>query len=142
VASDGAVPLDEIVRGGVRAKPDVAALASLDRNKLCVLVWHYHDDDVPGPEAEVRLTIESFPMAKSEAKLQHFRIDQNHSNAFAEWKRMGSPQQPTPEQYAQLEKAGHLAALHPARNIQAESGKATVSLMVPRQAVSLLHFTW
>jgi xylan 1,4-beta-xylosidase len=81
-------------------------------------------------------------MAKSEAKLQHFRIDQNHSNAFAEWKRMGSPQQPTPEQYGQLEKAGHLAAFHPAQNIQVENGKATMSLMVPRQAVSLLQFTW
>src|SRR5262245_30704322 len=40
--SDGAVPLDVIVKGGVRDKPDVAALASLDAGKLCVLVWHYH----------------------------------------------------------------------------------------------------
>ena len=49
VESDGAVPLDAILKDGVRAKPDVSALASLDKNKLCVLVWHYHDDDRARP---------------------------------------------------------------------------------------------
>ena len=53
VESDGAIPLEVMLKDGVRAKPDVAALASLDRKKLCVLVWHYHDDDVSGPAAEV-----------------------------------------------------------------------------------------
>src|SRR5262245_33853758 len=41
--SDGAVPLDTLLRRGVRDKPDVAALASLDKKRLCVLAWHYHD---------------------------------------------------------------------------------------------------
>src|SRR5262249_7398135 len=49
--SDGALPLDEMVRRGVRDQPDVSALASLDGTKLCVMVWHYHDDDLPGPAA-------------------------------------------------------------------------------------------
>jgi xylan 1,4-beta-xylosidase len=42
----------------VRGNPDVSALASLDKNKLAVLVWHYHDDDVPGPAADVDLTLD------------------------------------------------------------------------------------
>jgi hypothetical protein len=29
----------------------VAALASLDKKKLCIMVWHYHDDGVAGPDA-------------------------------------------------------------------------------------------
>jgi len=49
VQSSGEIPLDVILRDGVRGAPDVSALASFDRNKLCVLVWHYHDDDVPVP---------------------------------------------------------------------------------------------
>ena len=53
--SSGAVSLDAILKDGVRAKPDVSALASLDGKKLSVLVWHYHDDDVPGPDAAVEL---------------------------------------------------------------------------------------
>jgi xylan 1,4-beta-xylosidase len=142
VESGGAIPLDEIVRSGVRTHPDVAALATLDANKLCVLAWHYHDDDLPGPEAEVELTLDHFPLASGQAKLQHFRIDENHSNAFAAWKRLGSPQQPTAKQYDQLEKAGQLAALDSPKLIHVESGKATVKFELPRQAVSLVQLTW
>jgi xylan 1,4-beta-xylosidase len=40
VESDHAVPLDAMLKDGVRGKPDVAAIASLDQSKLCVLVWH------------------------------------------------------------------------------------------------------
>src|SRR6185503_16132637 len=133
---------DEILRRGVREKPDVSAVASLDKDKLCVLLWHYHDDDVPGAEAEVELALSALPLASGEAKLQHFRIDEEHSNAFAAWKRLGSPQQPTPEQYVQLEKAGRLATLPEPETLRVERSAAVVRLKLPRQAVSLLALTW
>jgi xylan 1,4-beta-xylosidase len=142
VESNAAVPLDEILGGGVRAKPDVSALASLDKNKLFVLLWHYHDDDVPGPEADVELALNALPLSSGEAKLQHFRIDEDHSNAFAAWKRLGSPQQPTPEQYAQLEQAGRLAALGGPETLRVEKGAAVIRFKLPRQAVSLLTLIW
>ena len=109
--SDGAVPLDEIMRRGVRGQPDVSALASLDQNKLCVMVWHYHDDDVPGPVADVRLEVAGVPMWIASARVEHYRIDDEHSNAYTVWQQLGSPQQPTKDQYAQIEKAGKLAKL-------------------------------
>ena len=31
--------------------------------------------------------------------LMHYRIDNEHSNAYTAWKLMGSPQPPTPAQY-------------------------------------------
>ena len=55
VESTGEVGLEEIRRDGVRGKPDVSALASLRDGKLCVLAWHHHDDDVPGPDAAGRV---------------------------------------------------------------------------------------
>ena len=61
------IPVDDIIRSGVRAKPDVAARASIDGNKLCVLAWHYHDDDVAGPDAAVEMTIDHLPFANGEA---------------------------------------------------------------------------
>jgi xylan 1,4-beta-xylosidase len=134
--------LEDIVRRGVREKPDVAALSSLDGNNLSIMLWHYHDDDVAGPDAAVELKLASLPFANGTAKIEHFRIDENHSNAFAAWKRMGSPQSPTPEQYAQLEGAGHLAALGEATRVQIANGEATVKFNLPRQAVSLLQLTW
>ena len=140
--SDGGIPLAEMVRSGVRGRPDVAALASLDANQLCVLSWHYHDDDVPGADAEVELTLDHLPLVGREATLRHFRIDEEHSNAFTAWKRLGSPQQPTPEQYAQLEKAGQLAALDSPKPLRIGNGQAAVKFKLPRRAVSLLQLTW
>ncbi|WP_354291880.1 beta-xylosidase [Sphingomonas sp. PvP055] len=56
--SDGEVALDTIVRDGVRAAPDVGALATRDRaGKVAILLWNYHDDDVPGPAAAVHVAL-------------------------------------------------------------------------------------
>ena len=65
------------------------------------MVWHYHDDDVPGPDAAVALEVNNFPSATGPVRMQHFRIDQDHSDAYAVWQQMGSPEQPAPEQYAE-----------------------------------------
>ena len=32
------------------------------QKQLSVLVWHYHDDDVPGPDAEVEMLLEKLPL--------------------------------------------------------------------------------
>ena len=96
-------------QAGVRSKPDVSALASLRNGRVCVLVWHHHDDDVPGPAAEVELNCHL--TGTQPLLMQHFRIDRDHSNAFEAWKRLGSPAQPTPAQYDELERSSQLALL-------------------------------
>ena len=32
-------------------------------NRLCIMVWHYHDDDLPGPAAAVELALDRFVRA-------------------------------------------------------------------------------
>jgi xylan 1,4-beta-xylosidase len=140
--SDGAVPLDAILKDGVRGVPDVAALASLDAGKLCVMLWHYHDDDLPGPAADVDIGVAGLPERAGEARLTAFRIDERHSNAHAAWKRMGSPPTPNREQYAELERAGQLAAAGPAAVIRVVDGKVATRVELPRQAVALLVLEW
>jgi xylan 1,4-beta-xylosidase len=142
VQSAGEVPLDAILQDGVRGAPDVSALASLDRNKLCILVWHYHDDDVPGPDAAVALTVDGLPAAAGQTRLAHYRIDATHSNAFAAWQRLGAPPVPTPEQYAQLEKAGRLEQLDTPVTLPMHDSQVTLAFTLPRQAVSLLVLEW
>jgi xylan 1,4-beta-xylosidase len=141
VESDRAVSLETILRNGVRERPDVAALAALDQHQLSVLVWHYHDDDLPGPDAVINLLINGLQRPKGKMVLEHFRVDQDHSNAFTVWKNMGSPQEPTPQQQAQLEKAGRLAALN-SPDLMTAHGQLAVNFTLPRQAVSLLVFRW
>jgi xylan 1,4-beta-xylosidase len=142
VSGDHTVPLETMLTEGVRAEPDVSALASLGDRKLCVFMWHYHDDDVLGPEAMVELSISGLPAASRRAKCQHFRIDDDHSNAFRAWQRIGSPQQPTPQQYRRLEEAGRLATIPAPQNSSVSDGSVNVSLRLPRQAVSLLEWQW
>jgi xylan 1,4-beta-xylosidase len=135
VKSDGAIALDEIMRRGVRAQPDVSALASSDGKNIAVLLWHYHDDDVPGATANVELVLNGLPAANiRQPQVQHFRIDENHSNAFSAWKKMGSPQEPTAEQYVALEQAGKLTPLH----APAAFDGMTMKIDLPRQSVSLV----
>jgi xylan 1,4-beta-xylosidase len=142
VQSSGGVPLDEIIKSGVRGSPDVSALASLETKKLSVLVWHYHDDDLMGPDAAVDLAVSGLPINSGSARLQHYRIDQNHSNAFTVWKKMHSPQTPTPEQYAELEAAGRLTQIDAQATMAVENGKASLRFTLPRQAVSLVVLEW
>jgi xylan 1,4-beta-xylosidase len=143
VESGAEVPLDSILRTGVRGAPDVSALASLAPGKLAALVWHYHDDDVPGPDADVRLALAGLPAGAGEARVTHWRIDDRHSNAYAEWKRMGSPIAPTRAQYAQLLAAARLAPLAGAPGtVRVDGGRATLAFALPRQAVSLVVLEW
>jgi xylan 1,4-beta-xylosidase len=138
VESSAEIGLEVIRKEGVRGKPDVAALATLKDGKLCVLVWHHHDDDVPGPSAQIELSFNQLPDSGAPVLLQHFRIDREHSNAFETWKGMGSPQRPSPEQYTRLERSSHLTLLTSPEWVRPERSKLTLKFSLPRQAVSLL----
>jgi len=74
--------------------------------------------------------------------LEHYRIDETHSNAFTAWKKMGSPQWPTAEQTAQLKAAGQLQLLSSPEWVEVVNGKVSVETTLPRQAVSLLRLEW
>jgi xylan 1,4-beta-xylosidase len=141
-SSSGAVALDDIVRNGVRAAPDVAALASAEGNKLSVLVWHYHDDDIAGPEAEVKMMFAGLGASKGTATVRQYRIDAEHSNAFSVWQKMGSPSAPNDRQYDQLLKAGQLAELGQPEMATINEGRTSLSVSLPRQAVVLLMIDW
>ena len=139
--SDRAVSLDEMLRTGVRKEPDISALASIDGKTASIMLWHYHDDDLPGPDAEIELVLTSLP-SSGNPQLREYRIDDQHSNAFAAWKRIGSPQQPTSEQYEQLEKSGQLAENQTQPSLAIKDSQAVLKMRLPRQAVSLVQLTW
>ncbi len=142
VASSAGLNAEIIRTNNVRAQPDVAAQASRDKNKIAILVWHYHDDDVPGSDASVNLTLDHLPLASGNAKLAHYRIDADHSNSYEAWLRMGAPLPLSAKQFAELEKAGQLAKLEPPKNLRVKDGKLVLNFPLPRKAVSLLVLTW
>jgi len=140
VESSSAAPLESIRDNSVREQPDVYALASRSSRAIAVLVWNYHDDDLPAPPAEIDLTIEGAP--DGQPTLTHLRVDRDHSNAYELWKKMGSPQPPTPAQYAQLEKGGKLQPLRAPERVRVRNGAVRLAVTLPRQGVSLLKLTY
>ena len=84
-----------ISESGVKASaPDINALASKDKNGISIMVWNYHDDDLPAKASQVRLDISGLPSSK--VLVHEYRIDKENSNSYEVWKNMGSPQNPTP----------------------------------------------
>ena len=140
VESTGAVPLETVRDVGVRERADITALASRQERAIAVLVWNYHDDDLAAPPAMVTLTIAGVPAAS--ALVTHYRVDRERSNTYEVWKKMGSPQAPSKQQLAALEKAGALQGPWPPRSAAATQGKIVVTFALPRQGVSLVKLTW
>jgi xylan 1,4-beta-xylosidase len=132
--------LDAIRDQGVRGAPDVSALATRADRSVDILVWNYHDDDLPAPDAAIDVTIGGLTV--SSMNVTHERVDADHSNAYEAWKRLGSPQPPSPAQYRALEAAGRLQRLEPPRRLEVRNGLAHLSFALPRQGVSLVRLSW
>jgi xylan 1,4-beta-xylosidase len=130
-SSDAEVPLATIVSEGVRGKPDVGALATkAPSGRLTLLLWHYHDDDVDGPAAAVRIGVAGLT---GSAVARLWRVDREHADAFSAWQHMGSPDHPTRAQVHRLEDASMLrpevVTLH----------GGMIDVLVPRQGVALIE---
>ncbi|MFZ0267708.1 GH39 family glycosyl hydrolase [Caulobacter sp.] len=141
--SDHQIALDDMMRDGVRGAGDVGSVATRDGDRLSILVWHYHDDDLAGPDARVRLDLAHLPKAFARgARLVHYRVDRDHSNSYAAWLAMGSPIAPSDAQRKTLIEASRLASLDPeAPSIPVARGAARLDFVLPRQGVSLLVLT-
>ena len=123
---------------GERVKTE-DGLAIVNDHSVSVLVWNFQPDDVPGPNESVVLNVTT---RSRRALLRHYRIDSDHSNAYSAWLKMGSPQSPTAEQYRYLERAGQLQMLESPEWVSASEGRVETMFELPRNAVSLVQFSW
>jgi len=142
--SSGALASEDVVRDGVRGKPDISVIATRKekRNEVEILIWNYHDDDLPAAATPIDLVISGLPAKINRGQLEHFRVDASHSNAFAAWKEMGSPQSPEPAQYERLQSAGQLQLLTSPAWGPISQGSAHLQFVLPRQGLSLVRISW
>jgi xylan 1,4-beta-xylosidase len=140
VENPAAAALDRMVASGVKENPDVHAMAGIDGHSATVLVANYHDSSKPGPPAAIDLAVSGLPQGR--VLVEHFRVDDEHSNAYEAWKKMGSPATPSSEQYAQLEAAGQLQSFTSPRWVHAEQGRLRFPFSLPLHGVSLIRLTW
>ena len=140
--SSGQVPLDSIISSGVRQSSDVDAFATKADREAAVLVWNYNDIDGTSEAVPTNVTIAGIPATVHRVLLEHYRLDDTHSNAYTVWKSIGSPQHPTTEQYATLQAAGQLQMLTSPSWLDVVDGHVVVSTDLPRQGISLLYLKW
>jgi len=140
--STATVPIDDILASGVNGRSDIDALAVRSERTLSVMVWSYRDADLTRDSAPVQLKIQGLPKGASRVLMRHYRIDQDHSNAYSVWKQIGSPQHPSPEEYSKLESAGQLQLLESPQWMNVHDGNTELEFSLPSLAISLVQLTW
>ncbi len=139
--SDHQYTLQHMLDSGVRkTQTDVGALASATDSSATIMVWNYHDVDKKNISVDITLNIAG--IGSSKVKVIEYRIDEQHSNAYILWKKMGSPQQPTAEQIDALEKAGQLQEFDKSKSFNVKNGLLKLNTDLPEQAVSLFKISW
>jgi len=129
---------DEFGRG---EDPDISGMASVSGDgSIQVLVYSHHDDWDIEKEYDVELDICNISTMEN-ASIRHYRIDKEHSNAYTEWKRQGSPKYPSKEQYEAIKGKDGLELFEPDKNIRVIDGKIKVEFKMPTHAVSLIEIT-
>jgi xylan 1,4-beta-xylosidase len=142
VTSSNGLATEDVVRAGVRTQPDINAIATRKDREIEILVWNYHDDDIPFPPAPIDLVINGLPATARRGLLEHFRVDAGYSNAFTTWKDMGSLQSLSASEYERLQLAGQLQLLNSPAWIPIQQGALQLQFLLPRQGISLVRFAW
>lgn len=135
VKSNLMYPLKSVLDSSIRKPvPDIGVLAARSEKNATVLIWNYHDEDKKGASDSVFVSLRG--LTKKEVMITHYRIDDEYSNAYETWKKMGSPQQPTTAQIAQLEKSSELKMVGQPVKFNPQAGPFKFGLA--RQGISLL----
>jgi xylan 1,4-beta-xylosidase len=141
-SSSATLPTEDVVATGVRGQPEVGVVATRKNREVEILVWNYHDDDLPAAAAPIDLSLSGLPIEVKRAMMEHFRVDSDHSNAFSAWKAIGSPASLSQSQQEALEKSGQLQLLGSPERISIENKTLRLHFDLPRQGLSLLRISW
>jgi len=133
--------LKTVLDSGFRGvRTDIGAMATKDKNSAAVMIWNYHDEDKQGAGEPIAISINGVPAQK--VTVIEYRIDNEHSNSYEVWKKMGSPQNPSAAQITELERAGQLKTMGKPAKLNVDKGTANVNISLPRQGVSLVKLDW
>jgi xylan 1,4-beta-xylosidase len=141
-SSSGSLASSDVVQNGVRKKPDVNVIATRKDGEVDLLIWNYHDDDLPALATPIDLSLNGLKGDTKRALVEHFRVDTDHSNAYAAWKEMGAPQPPSDTQNEKLRTASQLQLLDSPSWVSVQGGSAHLQFNLPRQGLSFIRIAW
>ena len=130
-------PLTFADENGTAEGPEIDGWATVGANdSVQILLYCHHDDWDVQDTFDVDLKLSNLPSGRMQVR--HYRIDAEHSNAYAEWMRQGMPDYPNAGQYAAIKARDGLELLTPPDTVLVTEGGAALQFSMPVHAVSLL----
>ena len=124
---------------GSEAPPDVSGFAALTGNQsLEVLLYNHHDDWNTVGNHMVKLNVSNLPFSLDRITVKHYRIDQTHSNAYAEWLRQGKPMYPSANQVRVIKSRQGLELVAGSEIKTLNETSVEITIALPVHSVSLL----
>jgi xylan 1,4-beta-xylosidase len=135
-------PLTFADKWGDDGGPTIDGIATHTRDgRIAILVFSHHDNWNRDGSTHVELTIGGLPAQAGSAQIEHFRIDAEHSNAYAEWVRQQRPMYPDAPQRAALKARDQLELLGEPFRMASVQGHLTLAFDMPIRAISLVVIT-
>ncbi len=135
-------PLNYDDMWGLESESDVSGFATFDDNGLLsILIYNHHDDWDRTSEVQINLDIQNMPFTANDVTVQHYRIDEHHSNAYSEWLNQGKPMYPDNEQYEAIKSKDKLEHLQKPQNISLENESLNLAFTIPVHAISLIQIS-
>ncbi len=119
---------------------NVIAYASRDKNRITVVVTNYQSDQInnEGITYPVSLNINMPWKPNTKLTIKHWRIDQDHSNAYTIFKKLGAPALPNPIEVDEIKSRMRLELMNNPETKQAGDLK-NITFQLPCNAVSLIE---
>jgi xylan 1,4-beta-xylosidase len=125
---------------GTGEAPDIDGIATRSgQTAVEVLLYCHHDDWDVQSEYDVDVEVRNLPFTGPRVAVSQYRIDQHHSNAYAEWVRQGHPSYPTAAQTRAIKSREGLEPLQPTTDRPLQDGTFTTTITLPVHGIALLR---
>lgn len=120
---------------------NVNGVATYNNEKIIILIYNceYDINRTEGDEQSARLinlNVKNIPWSK--VKVEHYRVDNEHSNSYAVWKNMGCPECCSAKELEVLRANMDLELLVDSTTVDTYSGILKTNFEIPMPAVSML----
>lgn len=133
-------PMEYADMNGYEVGPEVDGWATMDSDdKMQVLLYCHHDDWDVKETYDIELSLNNLPI-EGKVRVKHYRIDAEHSNAYAEWVRQGKPNYPNEGQREAIVARSGLEFCEAPATVLVHDGRIEKSFTLPTHGISLLVF--
>jgi xylan 1,4-beta-xylosidase len=129
-------PMTYADMNGMAEGADVSGFAAAGPEGVQVLVYNHHDNWDMDETAQVELELVNLPAGS--VRVTHYRVDEEHSNAYAEWVRQGKPMYPAGAQQEAIQARAGLELFEEPCTAAAPDGRLKLSFPMPTHSISLI----